>query len=156
MCEILYHCIVIYISLITNNFVGHLKFYLEKYLFKCTAHFLVDFLSFLLQSCKSYESWRSFLCSSFMSSWHLCLIPVSLRSIPFLSFIEPIFACNVPLMSLIFLKSLPFYCFPLFLCIDHCRRLSCLFLLFFGTLYSVGYTFPFLLCLSLLFFSQVF
>ena len=45
----------------------------------------------------------------------------------------------------------PFYCFPLFLCIYHWGRLSYLSLLFFGTLHPNGYTFPFLLCLSLLF-----
>ena len=44
---------------------------------------------------------------------------------------------------------------PLFLCIDHWGRLSYLSLLFFGTLHSNGYIFPFLLCLSLLFFSQL-
>ena len=44
----------------------------------------------------------------------------------------------------------------LFLCTDHLGRLSYLSLLFFGTLNSDGYTFPFLLCLSLLFFSQAF
>ena len=49
-----------------------------------------------------------------------------------------------------------FYCFPLFLCIDHWGRLSYLSLLFFGTLHSNGYIFPFLFCLSLLFFSQLF
>ena len=38
----------------------------------------------------------------------------------------------------------PFYCFPLFLCIGHWRRLSYLYLLFSGTLHSVGYIFPFL------------
>ena len=38
-------------------------------------------------------------------SCHLFLIPsASVRSIPFLSFIEPIFTWNVPLVSLIFLK----------------------------------------------------
>ena len=36
------------------------------------------------------------------------------------------------------------------------RRLSYLFLLFFGTLHSDAYIFPFLLCFSLLFFSQLF
>ena len=36
------------------------------------------------------------------------------------------------------------------------RRLSYLFLLFFGTLHSNGYIFPFFLCLSLLFFSRLF
>ena len=40
--------------------------------------------------------------------------------------------------------------------IDHLRRHSYLSLLFFGTLHSNGYIFPFFLCLSLLFFSQLF
>ena len=34
----------------------------------------------------------------------LLISSASVRSIPFLSFIEPIFACNVPLVSLVFLK----------------------------------------------------
>ena len=51
------------------------------------------------------RSWRSFLYSSSVYSCHLFLISsASVRSIPFLSFIEPIFARNVPLVSLIFLK----------------------------------------------------
>ena len=50
-------------------------------------------------------SWRSFLYSSSVYSSHLFLISsASVRSIPFLSFIEPIFAWNIPLVSLIFLK----------------------------------------------------
>ena len=50
-------------------------------------------------------SWRSFLYSSSVYSYHLFLISsASVRSIPFLSFIEPIFPWNVPLVSLIFLK----------------------------------------------------
>ena len=50
-------------------------------------------------------SWRSFLYSSSVYSCHLFLVSfASVRSIPFLSFIEPIFAWNVPLVSLIFLK----------------------------------------------------
>ena len=49
-------------------------------------------------------SWRSFFFGS-VYSCHLFLIsPTSVRFIPFLSFIEPIFAWNVPLISLIFLK----------------------------------------------------
>ena len=40
----------------------------------------------------------------------------------------------------------PFYSFPLFLCIVHLRRPSYCSLLFPGTLYSVGYIFPFLSC----------
>ena len=50
-------------------------------------------------------SWRSFLYSYSVYSCHLFLISsASVGSIPFLSFIEPIFAWNVPLVSLIFLK----------------------------------------------------
>ena len=107
-----------------------------------------------------YGAWRSSLYSSSVYSCHLFLISsASVRSIPFLSFIEPIFAWNVPLVSLIFLKKslvFPLYCFPLFLCTDHWGRLSYLSLLFFGTLHSNEYIFPFLLCFLLLFFSQLF
>ena len=76
----------------------------------------------------------------------------STRSILFLTFIVPIFAWNVPLVFLIFLKrflsmSFPFYCFLLFICIDHWGRLSYHSFLFFGTLHSDGYIFPFILCL---------
>ena len=50
-------------------------------------------------------SWRSFLYSSPVYSCHLFLISsASVRSLPFLSFIVPIFAWDVPLGSLIFLK----------------------------------------------------
>ena len=52
-----------------------------------------------------FGSWRSFLYSSSVYSWHLFLIySASVRSIPFLSFIKPTVAWNVPLVSLIFLK----------------------------------------------------
>ena len=50
-------------------------------------------------------SLRSFLYSYSVNSCHVFLISsVSVRSIPFLSFIVPIFAWSVPLVSLIFLK----------------------------------------------------
>ena len=50
-------------------------------------------------------SLRPFLCSSSMYSYHFFLISsVSIHSIPFLSFIVPIFAWNIPLVSPIFLK----------------------------------------------------
>ena len=52
--------------------------------------------------------------------------------------------------------SFPFYCFLLFLCTDHWGSLSYLSLLFFGTLHSNGYVFPFLLFLFLFFFSELF
>ena len=52
-----------------------------------------------------FGSWRSFLYSSSVYSCHLFLISsASVRFIPLLSFTEPIFAWNVPLVSLIFLK----------------------------------------------------
>ena len=48
---------------------------------------------------------KLFLYSSSVYSCHLFLVSfASVRSIPFLSFIEPIIAWNVPLVSLIFLK----------------------------------------------------
>ena len=51
------------------------------------------------------DSQRSFLYSSSVYSCHLFLISsASVRYIPFLSFIVPIFVWNVPLVSLIFLK----------------------------------------------------
>ena len=94
-----------------------------------------------------------------MYSCYLFLISSAFfRSKPFLSFIVPIFAWNVPLVSN-FLEELSsvshffvclFVCFPLFLCIDHWGRL----LLFFETLHLNGPIFPFLLCLSLFFFPQ--
>ena len=50
-------------------------------------------------------SWRSFLRSSSLYSCYLFFISsASVKSIPFLSFIVPIFAWKVPLVSLIFLK----------------------------------------------------
>ena len=104
--------------------------------------------------------WRSFLNTSSEYSWHLFFISsASVRSITFLSVTVPIFAWKFPLVSLIFLKRslvFPILFFPVFLCINHWGRLSYLFLLFFGTLHSNGYSFPFLLCLSLLFFTQLF
>ena len=102
------------------------------------------------------RSWRSFYCSVY--SCHLFLISASLMSIPFLPFIVPIFTWKFLLVSLIFLKRslvFPFYCFSLFLCTDHWGRLCYLSLLFFGALYSNGYVFSFILCLSLLLFSQL-
>ena len=50
-------------------------------------------------------SWRSFLYSSSVYSYHLFLVSyASVRFLPFLSFIQPIFAWNIPLISLILLK----------------------------------------------------
>ena len=50
-------------------------------------------------------SWRTFLHSSSLYSCHLLLMAsVTVRSIPFLSFIVPIFAWKFPLVSPVFLK----------------------------------------------------
>ena len=54
-----------------------------------------------------------------MYSCHLFLISsASVRSIPFLSFIEPIFAWNIPLVSLIFWKRSLVFPILLFFCIS--------------------------------------
>ena len=102
----------------------------------------------------------SLLYSSSVYSCNLLLISsASVRSLPLLSFIEPIFAWNVLLVSLIFLKRsrvFPILLFPSVSLHWSLRKASYLSLLFFGTLHSNGYIFPFLLCFSLLFFSQLF
>ena len=101
---------------------------------------------------------KIFFYGSSVYSCHLFLISsASIRSICFLSFIVPIFAWKVPLLSLIFLKRslvFPILLFSSILHTDYFGRLSCLSLIF-GTLHSDGYIFLFLLCLSLLF-SQLF
>jgi len=72
----------------------------------------------------------------------------------------PTFAWNVPLISLIFLKRSPVFPIQLFSSISlHWSLRKTFFylsLLFFETLHSVGYIFLFLLCLWLLFFTQLF
>ena len=86
--------------------------------------------------------WRSFLYGSSVYSCHLFLISsASVRSMLFLSFIEPIFAWNVPLVSLIFLKRslvLPLLLFSSISLHCHWGRLPYLALLFFETLHSNG------------------
>ena len=94
-------------------------------------------------------SWRSFLYSSSVYSCHVFLITSAyVRSIPFLSCIEPIFAWNVSLVSLISLKRslvFPILLFSSIFCIDRWGRLSYLSWLLFGTLHWNRYIFPFLL-----------
>ena len=63
---------------------------------------------------KSWTWWSDWTELNSVYSCYLFLISsVSVRSIPFLSFTEPIFAWNVPLVSLIFLKR--FLVFPVLL-----------------------------------------
>ena len=108
-------------------------------------------------------SLRPFLYRSYVYSFHLFLISsASVRSVPFLSLIVPNFAWNVPLLSLIFWKrsqvfsillfSFFFFSFFFFFsCVAHLRSLVYLSFLFSGMPHSIGYIFPFLLCLLLLF-----
>jgi len=104
--------------------------------------------------------WRILLYSSSVYSCHLFLLSsASVSSIPFLSFIEPTFAWNIPMVSPIFFKRslvFPILLFSYISLHDHWGRLSYLSLLFSETLHSNGCIFPFLLCFSLLFFLQLF
>ena len=104
-------------------------------------------------------SLRPFLYSSSVYSCHLFLIfSASVWSIQFLSFFVPIFAWNVLLVSPGFLTRSLVFPILLFSSISlHCsfRRAFLSLLLFFGTLHSDGYIFPFLIGLSLLFLSQL-
>ena len=105
-------------------------------------------------------SWRSFLYRSSMYSCYLFLISsTSVKSIPFLCFSEPIFAWNVPLLSLIFLKRSLVFPILLFSSVSlhwSLRKPFLPLLVFFGSLHSNGCIFPFFLCFSLLFFSKLF
>ena len=104
-------------------------------------------------------SLRPFLYSSSVYSCHLFLTELhSVKSLLFLSFIVPVFAWNIPLIYLIFLKRSLVFPIVLFSSISlHCSlKKTFLSLLFFGTLHSNRYIFSFLLCLSLLFSSQLF
>ena len=95
-----------------------------------------------------------------MYSCRLFLISyASVRSILFLSFIELIFAWNVPLVSLIFLEKSLVFPILLFSSISlHwlLRKPFLSLLAILWNLHSNGYIFPFLLCFLLLFFSQLF
>jgi len=103
---------------------------------------------------------RSFLYSSSVYSCRLFLISsASVKSIPFLSFIVPILAWNVPLVSLIFLKRslvFPILFFSLYFFALFTEEG---FLSLFPILQNSAFkwdVFPFLLCLLLFFFSQLF
>ena len=99
---------------------------------------------------------RTFFVQFFVFLPTLLNVFSSVISLQFLSFIVPIFAWNVPLVSnFLEISSLSHsISFPLLLCIVHLWGLSYLSLLFFGTLHSIGYIFPFFL--SLFFLSQLF
>ena len=101
---------------------------------------------------------KIFLYSSSVYSCHLVLISAaSVRSIPFLSFIEPIFAWNVPLVSLIFSKRSLVFPILLFSSISLHWSLSKAFLSLLAILWNSEFkwnSFPFLLWSLLLFFHS--
>ena len=85
-------------------------------------------------------SWKSFLCSSPVDSCQLFLISSGyIRSIPFLSFIKPIFAWNVPLVSLVFLKRSLVFPFLLFSSISLHWSLRKAFLSLLATLWNSAF-----------------
>ena len=102
----------------------------------------------------------SFLYSSSVYSCHLFLISsASVRSIQFLSFIEPIFAWNVPLVSLIFLKRSLAFPIPFFSTISLHWSLSKAFLTLLSILWNcafrLGMSFLFFCALNYLFFTDI-
>ena len=102
---------------------------------------------------------KMFLYSSLYSCHLFLTSSASVRSIPFLSLIEPIFAWNVPLVSLIFLKRSLVFPILLFSSISLQWSLRKAFLSLLAILWNSAFKwniFPFLLCFALLFFSQLF
>ena len=105
------------------------------------------------------RSWRSFLYSSYVYPCHLFLISyASVRSISFLFLIMPIFAWNVPLVSLIFLKGSLVFPILLFSSISFHWSLRKAFLSLLAILWNstFRYIFPFFpLPLASLLFSAI-
>jgi len=97
--------------------------------------------------------WRSFLYSSVYSHHLFSISSVSVRSLPFLSFIVPIFAWNVPLVSLIFLKRLLVFPIPLFSSISLHWSLRKAFLSFLSSLWNSAFKSVYLSFSPLLFAS---
>ena len=100
------------------------------------------------------QLWLSGSVRSFFNiySTYACLLisSDSFRFILFLSLFVPIFQWNVLLVTLIFLKISLVFSILLLSSISllvHLGKLSYLSLLFFGTLHSIGYIFPFVVCL---------
>ena len=102
-------------------------------------------------------SWRSFLYSFSVYSCHLFLISsASVRSIPFLFFIEPIFAWNVPLIFLIFLKRSLIFPILLFSSISLHRSLRKAFLSLLAILWNSAFKWEYVSFSPLLFASLLF
>ena len=107
-----------------------------------TSHSRMSCSRWMITPSRLSGSWRSFLCSSPVYSWHFLISSASVRFIPFLSFIVPIFAWNIPLVFLIFLKRSLVFTILLFSSISlhwSLRKAFLSSLLFFGILHSNGY-----------------
>ena len=106
-------------------------------------------------------SWRSFLYSSSVYSCYLFLISsASVRSLLFLSFIEPILSWNVHLISLIFLKRSLVFPILLFSSISLHWSLRKAFLSFLAILWNSAFKWEYLyfspLLFTLLLFTAIF
>ena len=100
---------------------------------------------------------KTFLYSYSVYCHFLLISSASVSSLIYLSFIVPIFAWNVPLVSPIFFKSSLFFSILSFssTSLGSLKKAFLYLLLFSKTLHSVGFIFPFLLYLSLIFFSHL-
>ena len=101
-------------------------------------------------------SWRSFLYSSVYCCYLFLISSASVRSIPFLSFIEPIFAWNIPLVSLIFSKRSPVFPILLFSSISLHWSPRKAFLYLLAILWNSAFRWVYLSFSSLLFTSLLF
>ena len=89
---------------------------------------------------------RLYLDSSVYSCHLLFISSASIWSLPFLSFMEPILAWNIPLIAPVFLKR-SFYCFPLFIykgLISPCYSLELCIQLGISFPFSLSFHFSFL------------
>ena len=111
-----------------------------------TSHSRMSGSKWVITSSWLSGSWRSFLYISLVYYCHLFLISfASVRSILFLSFIVPIFAWNIPLVSLIFLKPSLVFHILLFssISLHWSHRKAFLSLLFLGLCIEMGISFLF-------------
>jgi len=121
-----------------------------------TSHYRVSGSRWVITPLWLSGSWKPFLYSS-VYSCHLLLISyASVRSIPFLSFIEPIFAWNVPLVSLMFLKKTLVFPFLLFTSISLHWSLRKAFLSLLSILWKSEFKWVYLSFSPLLFTSLLF
>ena len=125
-----------------------------------TSHYRMSGSRWVITPSWLSGSWRSFLYSSVYSCHYFLISSASVRCIPFLSFMEPIFAWNVLSVSLILLnRSLVFHIL-LFSSISLHWSLRKAFLSLLALLWNSAFKWVYLsfspLLFSLLFFSQLF